>query len=199
MSEQHLSGLSQLKRHRNGEVDMGLDISAYSGIKKLDATINDDGEAIDNKTLEALPWDGSWFTPWVNPDFPGRADEIESGAVYSYEDCTGHGIGYGGHYWWRDQLAKVASYPLTEQTQYGKTQYCHFAGALAARGGPFYELINFSDCDGVIGTVVCKKLAADFAAFAEKAELEGGSFYENYQYWREALDMASNNGCIRFH
>ena len=178
---------------------MGLDISAYSGIKKLDATINDDGEAFDNKSGEALEWDGMWFTPWVNPDFPGRADDIESGAVYSCEDSTGHGIGYGGHYWWRDVLAKIAGYPLTEQTQYGRTERCHFAGAIASDAGPFFELINFSDCDGTLGTAVCKKLAGDFAEFDEKAKLEGGDFYENYQHWREACDMASDNGCIRFH
>jgi hypothetical protein len=173
--------------------------SSYRGIKKLDAFINDDGEAIDNKTREELPCDSEWFTPWVNPDFTGRADEIETGAVYSYEDCTGHGIGYGGHYWWRDKLADIAGYLLAEQIQYGRVESCHFAGALAAGNGPFYELINFSDCEGVIGTKVSEKLARDFADFDAKAKKEGGDFYQNYQYWRAAFDMASNNGCVRFH
>ncbi|WP_432372359.1 hypothetical protein ACRPHP_16695 [Pantoea allii] len=178
---------------------MGLDITAYSDIKKLNATLDDDGEAIDNATGEALQWDGMWFSTWVNPDFPGRADDVEDGAVYSYQDCTGHSIGYGGHYWWRNKLAEIAGYPLTEQVQYGRIETCHFAGATSAESGPFFELINFSDCEGVIGTAISRKLAKDFADFEEKAKSEGGHFYENYQHWKNAFDMASNNGCVRFH
>ena len=73
---------------------MGLDITAYSNIKRLDAHLNDDGEAVNNSNGEQV--EEYYFHVWKNPSFPGRADELVDGAVYTYEDCTGHGVGYGG-------------------------------------------------------------------------------------------------------
>jgi hypothetical protein len=39
-------------------------------------------------------------------------------------------------------------------------------------GKPFYELIDFSDCDGILGTEVCLKLCDDFhnAVFKEEED-----------------------------
>jgi hypothetical protein len=66
--------------------------------------------------------------------------------------------------------------------------------------GPFSELIHFSDCEGVIGTAVSKKLAADFAAFDEKAKAAGNErYYAKYQEWRKAFEMAANGGAVDFH
>ncbi|WP_158782806.1 hypothetical protein [Pantoea sp. BAV 3049] len=178
---------------------MGLDISAYSGIKKLDARMNGDGEAIDTKTGVLLPQDGMWFTAWVNPVFPGRAGDIESGAVYSYENCTCFSIGYARHAGWREKLAEISGYPLAEQVHYGRVEKCYLAGALSGECGPFYELINFSDCEGVIGTGVSEKLAKDLAEFKGRAMGVSEGFYDLYLKWKAAFEMASNNGCVRFH
>ena len=78
---------------------MGLDITAYSNIKRLDAHLNDDGEAAYNSNKEEV--EELYFHVWKNPSFPGRADELVDGGVYTYEDCTGHGIGYGWLPGWR--------------------------------------------------------------------------------------------------
>ena len=43
--------------------------------------------------------------------------------------------------------------------------------------GPFWELINFSDCEGVIGPKTSAKLAGDFAAFQEKADAHHGQWF----------------------
>ena len=176
---------------------MGLDITAYSNIKRLDAHLNDDGEAVNNSNGEEV--EECYFHVWKNPSFPGRADELVDGAVYAYEDCTGHDVGYGGYYWWRNELAEMAGYPIRKYDTGCGEQVNHFGGALNSGGGPFYELINFSDCEGFIGTSVATKLLADFKTFHDKAEEIGSLFFEQYKHWQSAMEMASNNGCISFH
>ncbi|HFK5776623.1 TPA: hypothetical protein ACG0EZ_002416 [Enterobacter ludwigii] len=176
---------------------MGLDITAYSNIKRIDAHLNDDGEAVYNSSGDQV--EEYYFHVWKNPSFPGRADELVDGAVYAYEDCTGHGVGYGGYYWWRNELAELAGYPIGEyESGHGK-EANHFGGVLNSDRGPFYELINFSDCEGFIGTAVATKLLADFKNFYDKAEEIGSNFFEQYKYWQSAMEMASNNGCVSFH
>lgn len=177
---------------------MGLDITAYKNIKKSEAQLDDDGYAIDPATGEEIA-DGNWFPTWLNHDFPGRADDIEDGAVYTYEDCTGLDVGYGGHFWWRDELAKMAGYPVAELDMGYLKQKNYFGGASQAGGGPFYELINFSDSEGIIGTEVSKKLAADFIKFEGNSKVMGERFATLYQRWKAAFEMASENGCVRFH
>lgn len=176
---------------------MGLDITAYSNVKRLHAHVNEDGEAIyDASGQEVAEY---WFHVWKNPEFPGRADDLIDGAVYTYEDCTGHGIGYGGYYWWRNELAALSGYPIAEHSVSFGREANHFGGALNAESGPFYELINFSDCEGFIGTEVATKLLSDFKEFYDRAEEIGGKFFEQFKYWKSAMEMASKNGCISFH
>jgi len=177
---------------------MSLDISAYSKIKKLDAVLDENGEAVNPETNEPIE-SSHWFSVWKNPEFPGRADDIEDDAIYAYDDCTGHRTGYGGHFFWREQLSKMAGYPIAELDMGYRKEKNHFAGALNSGGGPFYELINFSDSEGVIGTKVSQKLLSDFKEYDAKASAIGGQFYEQFQYWKAAFEMASDNGCVRFH
>ena len=77
--------------------------------------------------------------------------------------------------------------------------------AWQADGGPFFELINFSDCEGTLGPVVVAKLAQDFAAFQAAVDLlppeaHVGSyrFASQYANWRRALDLAAQDGAIKF-
>ncbi|MEN9870269.1 MAG: hypothetical protein RLZZ171_1257, partial [Cyanobacteriota bacterium] len=70
--------------------------------------------------------------------------------------------------------------------------------------GPFVELINFSDCEGVIGSSLSAKLAKDFADFNDRAkktaaEYRGDWFYSLHQKWQEAFELAAQNGAISFH
>lgn len=64
---------------------------------------------------------------------------------------------------------------------------------------PFYELINFSDCEGIIGTEISKKLYKDFVNFEEFAKKENEFFYKKYKDWMKAFKVASNNGVVSFH
>ncbi len=184
---------------------MGLDISAYKRITKLDCVFDADGEPIDPATREGLNYD---FRPYVNHDFPGRADGIEDQAVYIAGDSMGfRAASYGGYNAWREELAKLAGYPAVAVDRYntGNVQMRHDYGAFQATEGPFWEAINFSDCEGTIGSTVSAKLAKDFAEWDDRAKQHGESieqpnfFYSKYQEFREAFEMAADGGAVHFH
>lgn len=179
---------------------MGLDITAYRQVKKEDVVLNENGEPIDPSTKD-YRYDLARVR--ANSDFPSRAEGIEDGH-YSYEASHGFCAGsYSGYNWWRNELAKFAGYPATAYIKYGSETMRHDAGAWAATSGPFYELINFSDCEGVIGPVVAKKLAQDFADFADRAMAYQpdirGDWYARYLEWQTAFLMAADNGFVDFH
>lgn len=176
---------------------MGLAITAYKGLTKIDCVFDADREPIDPETREAIDYD---FMSYVNPDFPERAEGIESRVVYKADDSVSFRAGsYGRYNAWREELAKLAGYPAVAYERYGQTSMRHDAGAWAALSGPFHELINFSDCEGVIGPVVSAKLAQDFADFQEKADSHNDEYFRSrYANWRQAFEMAAINGAVDF-
>lgn len=177
---------------------MGLDISAHRKITKIDAVFDADGEPIDPATREPIGYD---LQAYINPNFPGRADEIEDRAIYSSEDSFGfHAGGYGGFNAWRNELARLAGYPLGQYEQYGRMWDSYCVACWDGAKGPFSELINFSDCEGVIGAAVARKLARDFAEFAEAAsKVEFPHFKAKYDEWQKAFEMAADGGAVHFH
>lgn len=179
---------------------MGLDISAFKQLTKIDCVFDAEGEPIHPETREALDYD---FRAHVNPDFPGRNGSTENLAIYRAGDSFGFRAGgYGGYNAWRNELAKLAAYPAKPFDRYktGDVQQRHDQGAWEADSGPFWELINFSDCEGVIGAEVAAKLAKDFADHQEKADAHTDlRFLESYNEWRKAFEMAADNGAVDFH
>ncbi|WP_063894809.1 hypothetical protein [Burkholderia ubonensis] len=177
---------------------MGLDATAYRQIKKIDCVFDASGEPIDPATREHIEVD--YLRVYVNPDFPGRADDLEDRAVYSYEDAgDAFSGGYGRYNFWREQLAKLAGYQAVpvDRLGTGRAELRHDESAWNADNGPFWELICFSDCEGVIGAAVSAKLAQDFARFDEQAKVDE-AFYAVYSQWRKAFEMAAQNGCVVF-
>ncbi|WP_321789325.1 hypothetical protein [Burkholderia pyrrocinia] len=178
---------------------MGLDATAYRQIKKIDCVFDANGEPLDPVTR--APIEGDYVHVYLNPDFPGRADDLEDRAIYNYEDTDdAFSGGYGGYNAWREKLAKLAGYqPVpTDRFGTGRPELRHDEAAWTASGGPFWELICFSDCEGVIGAAVSAKLAQDFAQFDEQAKADE-AFYVIYSQWRAAFVMAAQNGCVQFH
>lgn len=172
---------------------MGLDITWYRGLKKVENVVFDgDGEPTNVEY---------YFRPYVNSDFPGRESPLEHREIYTYEEAdAGPYIGYGRYNHWRDWLAKIAGWPLKSYHQYGKDWPSHCVDCWNGETGPFSELINFSDCEGAIGHVVAAKLAKDFAEFDDRAKAaDARNFYEHYKQWRLVFVMASDNGAVSFH
>lgn len=169
---------------------MGLDITAHRQVQKVDKStiaLDEDGypEDYDNYSIF-----------YVVEHYADRAPEIESDAVYTSTETYGFRAGsYSGYNTWRNELAKMAGYPEI------KGRYDE--GAWEEESGPFLDLINYSDCEGVIGTGVCKNLLADFLAFDAQAQTHnspnGEYFYEVYKEFTQGLTLAADNGLLHFH
>lgn len=169
---------------------MGLDISYYRRVSLApDAKVDSDGCPED--------WDNHTRV-YLNDAFPGRADDITDRAIYKTEDGDGFRAGsYGSYNDWREWLAKLAGYAAVPTSD---ARHQHSDGAGVAGAGPFYELIHFSDCEGVIGAQVSAKLAKDFADFQERADAsDSGWFAAKYAEWRKAFETAADGGFVDFH
>ena len=165
---------------------MGLDITAYRGLTKIDNAEMEDGQP-KNWETDVMFWSNY-------PEFPGRSEGVDTnGTVYNFADKFGFRAGsYSGYNNWRELLAEFAGYDGARQVWDGKT-------------GPFSELINFADNEGTIGPVVSAKLARDFAEFQERADAFtapedwGNYWHQKYNDWRKAFEMAADNGAVAFH
>lgn len=173
---------------------MGLSITWHRGLTKANGNeaFDEHGEILDGN---------GWFQLWVNPNFPGRADEIESRCAYHSEQSGRFDAGtYGGYGVWRNQLAVTAGWPEGTHEPHRASKDSHASSAWAATEGPFWELIEFSDCEGVIGAAVSAKLARDFAEHQGKADQHPDPHFRAlYAEWRNAFEKASDRGCVKFH
>lgn len=172
---------------------MGLDITAYRKVvKETDVPLTEDGDPVN--------W-GKYRKAWVNPAFPGREGSIENGAIYSHEEAFGFRAGgYGWFGEWREMLAKIAGYPAAEAETHRGVQILHAASCWNGATGPFSELINFADNEGILGPEVSKKLLADFIAFEDQARAsEDPDFVESYLEWKHAFELAADGGMVDFH
>jgi hypothetical protein len=167
---------------------MGLDISVYVNVKEVDASeveLDEDGYPIDWNNYQKF---------YVNPHFYGRAEPIKDGSYYkieypSDEDAVDFGYSYGGYNNLRKQLSMVAGYDDINDI---------WDGTISE--GAFVEVINFSDCEGIIGSVVSAKLAKDFAEYQSKADEQDEIFINFYNKLRKIFEHAGNkNGVVAFH
>lgn len=170
---------------------MGLDITAFSKLRLVEQPTQQEIE--DCEVLRVFNMD----------DFKARAEGLVDGGYYRTSDDTVdfRAGSYSGYNQWREALAKLAGYPSTRHQDLGRPQYLYAAGAWASESGPFYELINFADNEGIIGPVVAAKLVKDFAEFDERAKTfdEQPWFYDMFKLWRRAFEKAADSGAVEFH
>lgn len=134
----------------------------------------------------------------INVNFPGREGRFKAGVNYRYADSHGFLVGSNYTYtFFRNDLARLAGWPLDEFHEELYNGYA--ASAWSATGGPFWELINFSDGLGTLGTEVCAKLANDFVEFQQAADEKGDHYFSLcYYQWRKAFEIASDGGAVAF-
>lgn len=162
---------------------MGLDISAFSFIK------------FEREYDESYDYT-KWTSLRPNPHFPEQTDGLVEGN-YSFQNRFNFRAGsYSGYNYFRDQLC---------QSAHGITANEFFEKADEYKGKPFAELINFSDCEGFIGSITSAKLLKDFveheSAFKDYVGSRGLDTYEieSYNNWRRGFEMASFAGAVTFH
>lgn len=181
---------------------MGLDITAYSKVTLLDVSFDQEKyTATDNKTQQEVDFD---VVPFVNPDFPKQAEGIVDRGVYKAEKNYSFRAGsYSGYSIWREELSKLAGYEKSIADRWGTPVARHTHGAWLSKesDSPFLELICFSDCEGVIGSEVSKKLLKDFSDFKHIVdEMSDDSYFKRvYNNFHEAFRLASNDGMVEFH
>lgn len=134
-----------------------------------------------------------------NRHFPEQYEGLDPDSFYHSEYISGPSMAYGGYNRWRDQLARIAGYPkMIFNMGDGTIRETHCTKCWEGEPGPFAEQINFSDCEGTIGPVVCTKLAKDYNDFADKAELEDEWFLKNYKLFQFIFNEVAGNGLVSF-
>lgn len=177
----------------NREKTMGLDITAYSKACRIE----------DESTIEMdednFPVDEDIFR--IFSDEWNRSAPFLANSYVSLKESECHGFragSYGYYNVWRNELARIAGYEPTNE-KYDQTVW-------DSDGGPFFELINFSDCEGILGADVSEKLFNDFInysqqvtleKFKDKAEFEW--FEEKYKDFTKAFALAQHGGFVYFH
>lgn len=159
---------------------MGLDITAYRKLTvEENPTLDQDG----------CPRDRHCVRFFVNSDFPGREGSVRNGTIYRYQAELDFRAGsYGSYGQWRSTLATLVGFE-------GDQDFW----ARAQPTDPFYPLINFSDCEGVIAGDDAVKLLADFKAHDALAKTQDEYFYEKYQLWTRAFELAADDGAVKLH
>jgi hypothetical protein len=163
---------------------MSLDILAYKGLKKVSKK-----SEIDCECIQTYCEENNLNNFRLNAAFPKAAEDIDEDYIYSAEDCFGDVMGKscGSYGVWRNELAQLIGH-VDQQSAWTHPV-----------DGPFVELINFSDCEGIIGTKVSKKLAMDFSAFELSClEEKDEDFIHYYNQLKKAFEFASDDGCVWF-
>jgi len=178
---------------------MGLDIAAYSRCRFLEIMSRDQYEKrYDNLSgpesdrhvyvYQNDPEFTSRLAPLVVAEYPDVAVYHVDGAIMSFRAG-----GYAGYNIWRDNLCQMAN-DVSTNAVWGTRDDPD------TRALPFYELIDFSDCEGTIGSLAAKELLGDFVKYADEAKAhdDARGFLEKYQRWHEACYLAADDGMIRF-
>lgn len=176
---------------------MGLDVTAYENAVRLDIDVVDYDVWPYPDGAQALVYDyaeqpsplfsetsGEWLQGGVEPGFYSAENE------YSFRAGS-----YGGYNQFRSELAFFAEYRDTDAWRTPELYQDY----------PFYELVNFSDCEGYINTENSGRLYEDFVehhqAWVERwKDTELSDYYiEKYVDWMTAFDYARKNGFVDFH
>lgn len=168
----------------------GLDVAAYEGLAIVPSPqLDRDGMP---KALNEIILSPTHFAE--------RFAGLKAGAVYRYKASFEFRAGsYSGYNRWRNELAKLAGYTPSPYTFDGKTVLRYDVTVWSGAKGPFWELISFSDAEGVIGPEVCKRVYKDFLAYQVVASKHPDEYFrEFYAKWKNAFGMCAKNGAIIF-
>lgn len=150
---------------------MGVQFTAVSNARLVESGLDND---------RSLDLTGAY--PWPVKGYEKRSGEFVKG-WYAGEVLRGPAFSYSGYRAWREWLAALVD--VTPEQVWDTHQ-----------AGPFSELIDFSDCEGMLGTEVCAKLAKDFADHADLADGRGYDA-EVYQHMRRCFNAGAKAGFVK--
>lgn len=182
---------------------MGLDIRGYSRVRLIEVSTSDNIECkyewMDDNNIDGV-------IPYLNLDFLSHCVGLQDG-VYTYDTCeSGGSRSYSGWSNFREVLAKSVGYvPMSvkdvpnDWSEYEKTGFLlrpHQARVFNVEEGTLFELINFSDCEGVINTEMCKKIYKDLQS-VDHLELDERDQWLLYKLI-QAFKAGSDDGFVTF-
>jgi hypothetical protein len=139
----------------------------------------------------------------VVPGFERSLTGADAGCCYAPTSATVEAdvlqMAYTSYGHWRDLVAQ-ASCGMTTEALWGHLE------VLDPDTVPFYELLNFSDCEGTVGPLAAAELASDFTDEARERFVrslpEGMDpwsrehFLEAWDGWRRGVALAAQSGLI---
>lgn len=169
---------------------MGLDITAFSNVRAI------------GPMPEDVDWDEIYDNDqriiFVNPHFPLSGQGLLDNYIYdvSQSKAISFAAGsYGGYNVFRSLLAKAAGYDHEDAWSDEKD----------FQEAPFFEIVNFSDCEGTIGPVAALHLYHDFVTHRDKfiEEVKDDTWKNSriarYDFFTKAFRLASDKGFVIFH
>jgi hypothetical protein len=186
---------------------MGLDVYAVSHLRYVRPIPR--GKAMERLEAEAeaqgkSPGELYFFLSGNDSSHRARLGGMKVGLYAFTRSSRRHSFragSYSGYNWWRNELSLFAL---------GEEDESVWVEPQSFRGKPFWELIDFTDCDGRIGTTVAAKLAADFTGYAKKAARyagtitvedypeAGANWLATYREFATALRLAAKDGALTF-
>ena len=142
---------------------MGLDIAVYTVHQHIPTPEFRDQEDRFHNELRDKDDDRRIVQVWDNENWPGLIHPLEDGEHYRVVLRGNFRAGsYSGYSSFRSWLCQFAMHhspePIWSEETYSPKD-----------SRPFYQLINFSDCEGTIGATACAKLAKDFEEYLPRA------------------------------
>lgn len=166
---------------------MGLDITAFSNVHPV----------TDHAPLKEGAWceESDHHMAYLPHDSLARSFRgLTERQCYDTSQSQGTGFragSYGGYNSWRNDLAQFAL-----QVDAGVV----WQDPLGYQDKPFFELINFSDCEGTIGPEAAADLLKDFYDHRERYAANHDEYdVAKYNHWLEACEYAAAGGLIVFH
>lgn len=154
---------------------MGLDITAYSNIKKRELLEYEESEYY---------FSNSGFIQSDMINIENKEIQIDFDESFDFRAGS-----YGGYSIFRNELCLASNNITAEQLW-----------SLQDETLKFYWLINFSDCEGYIGTSYCKILYDEFVKYEEDVKIKLDEYYhQTYDNFKEAFRLGANNGLVDFH
>jgi len=156
---------------------MGLYVRVYKNIKKI--------KDCDEADFRAFVDHPSWKFKIKNLEEDGCYVGEQAQPTISYP--------YSAHSFFRETLIKlIEREDLLDNA--GNIDYERLPEDI-----PFYDFINFSDCEGCLDWEVSAKIFEDFEKYNKKAmEKLTGFSNQRYQEWYEIFKSAKDNGVVVF-
>lgn len=170
---------------------MGLDITYYQHVERIASVADYDDFAAQYTEGDGVEF--MYFEKWAREHAaPLATDDATAFAARVSGETDGFRAGsYSGYSEWRNTLAQMALGVDAKHVWEYAPQY---------RERAFFWLINFSDCEGIIGGEKAAILARDFAAHQAAADAHPDTWFRaKYALWRKAFETAAGDGVVEFH